>query len=90
MGLPRRCSPALLVQKYLLTGTKVQILTPARITGPTDLISSAEMALVDELYIEMHFHFPALGWHHDLHSMHQAFDILRQLRDCGVAVHAWA
>lgn len=30
-----------------------------------------------------------MGWHHYSHSMRQAFDLMRELRRCGVAVHAW-
>ena len=71
------------------------------------------LALVDELYIELHFEFGArqkpilqgrqgidkfmggvssgweFGWNHQDHSMSQQFDLLRELRRCGVAVHAW-
>ena len=47
------------------------------------------LALVDELFIELHFYCPSLGWKHPAHSMKQAFDVLRQLRACGLPVHAW-
>ena len=30
-----------------------------------------------------------MSWGHQRHSMQQAFDLLRELRRCGVAVHAW-
>ena len=30
-----------------------------------------------------------LGWNHPDHSSWQAFDLLREMRSCGVAVHAW-
>ena len=64
--------------------------------GPTmewgfmyDLARNAEIAeLVDELYIELHFHFPALYWQH-LHSNWEALDALRFLRQKGAIVHAW-
>ena len=30
-----------------------------------------------------------IRWVHLTHSMKQAFDVLRQLRACGLPVHAW-
>ena len=65
--------------------------------GPTmewgflaDLLRRPEaLALVDELFIELHFYSPSLNWVHLTHSMKQAFDVLRQLRACGLPVHAW-
>ena len=65
--------------------------------GPTmewgflaDLLRRPEaLALVDELFIELHFFAPSLNWVHLTHSMKQAFDVLRQLRACGLPVHAW-
>lgn len=54
------------------------------------LISSVgALAVVDELYVELHFLFPDLGWNHTDHTMQQAIDLLKQLRKCGLAVHAW-
>ena len=47
------------------------------------------LALVDELFVEFHFYAPSLRWVHLTHSMKQAFDVLRQLRACGLPVHAW-
>ena len=44
---------------------------------------------VDELFIELHFFAPSLNWVHLTHSMKQAFDVLRELRACGLPVHAW-
>jgi hypothetical protein len=44
--------------------------------------------LVDELYIEMHFNFPALYWSH-YHSNWEALDLFRHLRDNGLIVHSW-
>jgi hypothetical protein len=44
--------------------------------------------LVDELYIELHFHYPQLSWWH-LHSNWEALDAIRYLRSKGVVVHAW-
>lgn len=44
--------------------------------------------LIDELYIELHFHFPALYWKH-LHSNWEALDAIRYLRAQGVIVHSW-
>jgi len=73
-------------------------------SGPTmewgflaDLVYSLEMALVDEIYIELHFLFDrdftagrlTMGWRHTGHSMWQAFDVMRELRRCGVPIHAW-
>ena len=65
--------------------------------GPTmewgflaDLLRRPEaLALVDELFIELHFFAPSLNWVHLTHSMKQAFDVLRELRACGLPVHAW-
>lgn len=52
-------------------------------------VSSKLFLLVDELFLELHFFWPLIGWHHHAHSMWEAFDAMRQLRACGVAVHAW-
>ena len=55
-----------------------------------DLMHSPEAALVDEFFVELHFFYPFLNWRSTRsHSMQQAYDVLRQLRQCGVAVHAW-
>lgn len=66
------------------------------VLGPTmewtflsDLLYSPALALIDELYIELHFRSNMPYWRHDTHSSRQAFDILRQLRACGMAIHAW-
>jgi hypothetical protein len=64
--------------------------------GPTmewgflfSLMQNLETAqLVDELYIELHFHFPSLYWKH-YHSNWEALDAFRYLREKGVAVHSW-
>lgn len=64
--------------------------------GPTmewgwlaDLVSQ-NWRIVDELFIELHFWKPEIGWKHDRHSSREAFEILHQLRHmCGAAVHAW-
>lgn len=63
--------------------------------GPTlewgfleDLVNSPEIELVDELYIEMHYLWKP-HWHHGLHSGQQRYDIINQLRACGLAVHDW-
>ena len=45
-------------------------------------------ALVDELYVELHFHYPKLFWEH-YHSNWEALDMFRTLRAKGIAVHAW-
>ena len=64
--------------------------------GPTmewgflsDLVASTELSFVDELYIELHFWYPKIGWRHRSHSMRQAFDVFRQLRRCGLPIHSW-
>lgn len=54
-----------------------------------DLIYSNEVSLVDELYIELHFWHGKINWLHEQHNMRQAFDIFRQLRSCGMAIHSW-
>ena len=54
-----------------------------------DLMDSKALRLVDEFFIELHFCYKDLGWKHRAHSMEQAYDILRQLRQCGLAIHAW-
>jgi len=53
------------------------------------LIDSGAIQYVDELFIELHFWYPRLGWQHQFHSMYQAFDLLRRLRELHVPVHAW-
>ena len=45
-------------------------------------------SLVDELYIELHFHYPALYWQH-YHSNWEALDMFRYLRANGMIVHSW-
>ena len=56
-----------------------------------DFVGSApHLSLVDEIFVELHFFYPFMfgsSFHH--HTMWQAFDLLRQLRECGIAVHAW-
>lgn len=44
--------------------------------------------LIDEIYIELHFHYPDLDWHH-YHSNWEGLDVFRYLRDNGVIVHCW-
>eukprot|EP00606_Chrysophyceae_sp_TOSAG23-5_P001367 GSChrysophyteH2.ASY1.ANO1.585.1 assembled CDS len=64
--------------------------------GPTmewgflfDLARNPAVAeLVDELYIELHFHYPALYWKH-YHSNWEALDAIRYLREQGAVIHAW-
>ena len=80
-------------------------------SGPTiewgflaDLYGHPALALVDELFIEMHFSWPpatctnpravcadlrSFSWTGKPHSMQQAYFVLAELRRCGVAVHAW-
>lgn len=64
--------------------------------GPTmewaflgDLIYSKSISLVDEFYIELHFRDIGLKWHHNTHSSRQQYDVVRQLRACGMAIHNW-
>ena len=45
--------------------------------------------LVDEIYIELHFHYPRLDWKH-YHSNWEALDAIRFLREQGVIVHSWS
>lgn len=47
------------------------------------------MSMVDELFIELHFSEPDIGWPYTHHSSRQAYDVMRQLRECGIVVHAW-
>ena len=64
--------------------------------GPTmewgflfSLMKTAAIAeLIDELYIELHFHFPSLYWKH-YHSNWEALDTFGYLRQKGVVVHSW-
>lgn len=44
--------------------------------------------LVDEVYIELHYHFPLLYWQH-YHSNWEALDTFRYLRNHGAIVHSW-
>jgi hypothetical protein len=54
------------------------------------LLNSNSITLVDELFIELHFWAPEfIAWKFDGHSMWEAFDVMRQLRQKGHAVHAW-
>ncbi|EKX34514.1 hypothetical protein GUITHDRAFT_119351 [Guillardia theta CCMP2712] len=54
------------------------------------LLYSPHLSLVDEIFVELHFFYPQL-WKDSFlpHSMWQAFDALRQIRACGIAVHVW-
>jgi len=45
-------------------------------------------SLIDEIYIELHFNFPALYWQH-YHSNWEALDVFRYLRNEGIIVHSW-
>ena len=64
--------------------------------GPTmewgflfSLMKNSKIAkLIDELYIELHFHFPSLYWKH-YHSNWEALDAFRYLREHGAIVHSW-
>ena len=73
--------------------------------GPTmewgflaDLVHSEEIAKVDEMFIQMRFPFDhhverdaTIGWRsNNTHSMWQAYDLLRELRRCGLPIHAWS
>lgn len=64
--------------------------------GPTmewgflfEIMQNPQVAqLVDEVYIELHYHFPLLYWQH-YHSNWEALDTLRYLRQHGAIVHSW-
>ncbi len=64
--------------------------------GPTmewgflfEIMQNNEVAqLIDEVYIELHFHFPSLYWKH-YHSNWEALDVFRFLRSKGAIVHSW-
>lgn len=54
------------------------------------LLKSNTITLIDELFIELHFWNPAFEQRtYDGHSMWEAYDVLRQMRLKGHAVHAW-
>lgn len=53
------------------------------------LIRTGAIEVVDELYLELHFWFPEIRWQHQFHTMQQAFDLIRMLRELNVPVHAW-
>ena len=64
--------------------------------GPTmewgflsDLVYSEALALVDELYLELHYNYQSIKWRHTTHSARQRYDVIRQLRACGMAIHDW-
>lgn len=53
------------------------------------LTKTPEIAeLIDELYVELHFHFPSLYWSH-YHSNWEALDAFRYLRSKGFICHSW-
>lgn len=70
-----------------------------------DWYSHPSLGLVDELFIEMHFSWlpktcsgakgavcrdqHSKSWRGKPHSMQQAFEVLTEMRRCGIAVHAW-
>ena len=54
-----------------------------------DLVHSEELKLVDELFIELHYSSAELGWQHHTHSGRQRYDVVRQLRACGMPIHDW-
>ena len=72
----------------MLRGLRVGLLVTGGSVLPFVLWYNA-LNLVDELFVELHFYAPWLRWVHLTHSMKQAFDVLRQLRACGLPVHAW-
>jgi hypothetical protein len=66
------------------------------VSGPTmewgflgDLLYSDALGLVDEFYTELHYRQPDIHWKHETHSSRQRYDIVRQLRACGMAIHDW-
>lgn len=86
------------VKKSFLTAFAIfsPPLPPRFAYGPTmewgflfSIMGNPEIAsLVDELYIELHFHFPSLFWKH-YHSNWEALDAIRHLRAQGAIVHSW-
>ncbi len=76
---------------------KYDVDEPGLLTGHTmewgflaDLMHNpVALSLVDELYIELHFHYDAIGWYYDHHDWKQMYEISRYLRSCGIAVHQW-
>ena len=54
-----------------------------------DLLHSDALSLVDDLYNELHFKSKTVPWKHPTHSCRQHYDIVRQLRSCGMAIHDW-
>ena len=58
-----------------------------------DLLYSDALGLVDEFYTELHYRQPTrvngFRWKHETHSSRQRYDIVRQLRACGMAIHDW-
>lgn len=53
-------------------------------------LTGQKVAIVDELFIELHMQKVDIGWHHDRHSSREQYDVMIQMRErCGFAVHAW-
>jgi len=51
---------------------------------------SIALSLVDEVYIELHFFNPMIAWNtYWNHNMQQHFDVVRQLRNCGIIIRDW-
>ena len=94
-------SPAMALSEHDFVVLKFDVDEPAEDGGElqssiewgflADLVYSPQhLRLVDEIFIEMHFWFPGLwGSSFHSHTMWQHFDILRQLRAQGIAIHAW-
>ena len=53
------------------------------------LLLAASVVAALDAPASLHFFAPSLNWVHLTHSMKQAFDVLRELRACGLPVHAW-
>ena len=89
--LTLRCTFLVLIRPNLLTEfltRRLPLLRPHTPVTPSLYNNPAVAHLVDELYIELHFHYPQLSWWH-LHSNWEALDAIRYLRSKGVVVHAW-
>ncbi|MGB0550499.1 MAG: hypothetical protein ACPGR8_15315, partial [Limisphaerales bacterium] len=53
------------------------------------LLRSPTIGYIDEIYIEMHYQDKSIGWHHYAHGGQQRYDLMHQLRACGLVIHEW-
>ena len=77
--------------KRLLLLLAASVVAALDANAPASLVSDCTVpaSAYDELFVELHFFAPSLRWVHLTHSMKQAFDVQRQLRACGLPMHAW-